>query len=176
MPNYRRYQEALISAGRGTPLWEHSAENDCKPIRIGDIGYLRFGLFIRIFNATLPSGDLDNEFGEPSGYTPLTSIAVRCTEKDGAIVVSESDVESEDVVQSDVFTDYISQHAHSWADFIDNIGRDVALHQLIFVTGPYTHLTPPQLVILTMVYGGRQRPQQAEIVSSSGDLNFWIVT
>lgn len=91
MSNYHRYQDALTSAGRGTPLWEHAGENGCKPIRIGDIGYLRFGLFVQVFNATLPPGHPDNQFGEPPCYTPLLldpSLIQRATTPKGIVASS----------------------------------------------------------------------------------------
>ncbi|KAF8592404.1 hypothetical protein K439DRAFT_1610213 [Ramaria rubella] len=71
MSNYHVYQEALASAGYGTPLWEPSSTTCTKPLCIGDVGYLQFGTFIRLFNVTLPSGHQDNEYGEPDNYVPL---------------------------------------------------------------------------------------------------------
>ncbi|KAF8528954.1 hypothetical protein BU17DRAFT_37210, partial [Hysterangium stoloniferum] len=40
-------------------------------VSIGDVGYLRYGRFNRLFNATLPPGHPQNEFGVPEGYEQL---------------------------------------------------------------------------------------------------------
>ncbi|KAF8525332.1 hypothetical protein JB92DRAFT_1322811 [Gautieria morchelliformis] len=71
MSNYQLYQQALTSAGHGTPLWEPSSTTSQTALRIGDVGYLRFGTFVRLFNVTLPSGHRENENGEPENYVPL---------------------------------------------------------------------------------------------------------
>ncbi|KIJ56623.1 hypothetical protein M422DRAFT_22775 [Sphaerobolus stellatus SS14] len=169
MANYHRYQESLTSAGRGTPLWEPSSTSD--PLRIGDVGYLSFGTFIRLFNATLPVGHPENHLGEPRSYTSMkinpahvrrsvlpggiiassgvqlaskggtdsassSSLTFKCTDKVGAVLITEQDIIAEDLVDPGLFATYISKFAQSWLDFANNdLGRDVALHELILVTG-----------------------------------------
>jgi len=186
MSNYHRYQEALTSAGRGTPLWEPSSTPGKRAVGIGDVGYLSFGTFVRLFNATLPSGHPDNEFGEPEYYRPLSihpsqvrrkrlpggivaccgaqmtgsedsteslsyccynpsiptdfvsissSLAFRCTDKVGAVLLAEKEVVAEDLVDLDPFATYFSNYAQSWLRFATTLGRDLALRELIFVTG-----------------------------------------
>ena len=71
MSNYQLYQNALTPAGYGTPLWEPSSTTGQTPSRIGDVGYLRFGTFVRLFNVSLPSGHPENEYGEPEHYVPF---------------------------------------------------------------------------------------------------------
>ena len=79
MSNYQLYQEVLASAAQGTALWEPSTSPSHIAPSIGDVGYLRFGAFIRLFNATLPPGHEGNENGEPANYVPLNihSVLVR---------------------------------------------------------------------------------------------------
>lgn len=59
-------QFSLNVALKGYPLWEP----ECK-VSIGDVGYIRDGRFYRLFNALLPPGDSQNNFGEPKGFQPL---------------------------------------------------------------------------------------------------------
>ena len=79
MSNHQLYHEVLASAAQGTALWEPSTSSSQIAPSIGDVGYLRFGAFIRLFNTTLPPGHKDNENGEPANYVPLNmhSISVR---------------------------------------------------------------------------------------------------
>ncbi|KAF8528961.1 hypothetical protein BU17DRAFT_60703 [Hysterangium stoloniferum] len=166
MSNYHRYQEALTPVGRGTPLWEPGTTGS--NASVGDVGYLSFGAFVRLFNATLPPQHPDNEFGEPEDYIPLTfnrsqirrtlqskgiiassgvsdpvdlkelgdgSVSFRCIDKSGAVVITEKDVVCEDVPHPEAFAAYLSTHAHSWIAFANDLGRDVALQDLIFLTG-----------------------------------------
>jgi len=166
MSNYHRYQEALTPVGRGTPLWEPGTTGS--NVSVGDVGYLSFGAFVRLFNATLPPQHPDNEFGEPDHYVPLVfdhsqkrrtlqskgivtssgvsdpvdlrelgdgSVSFRCIDKSGAVVIAEKDVVCEDALFPEAFAAYLSIHAHSWIAFANDLGRDVALRDLIFLTG-----------------------------------------
>ncbi|KAF8592402.1 hypothetical protein K439DRAFT_1378504 [Ramaria rubella] len=62
------YINEMTSLMHGYPVWEP----ECRPeVSIADVGYLRHGRFCRLFNASLPSGHPQNEFGVPEGYEQL---------------------------------------------------------------------------------------------------------
>ena len=68
------YLKQLSSIHHGIALWEPSpfqnAFND--QVSIGDVGYIKEGLFYRMFNVTLPwNHPSNNRLGEPDHYKPL---------------------------------------------------------------------------------------------------------
>jgi hypothetical protein len=66
------YREHLRSLGNGHPLWRPDPANLYQQVSIGDVGYVREGSFIRIFNVLLPHDDPSNcLFGEPEPYSRL---------------------------------------------------------------------------------------------------------
>jgi hypothetical protein len=68
---YSIYANQLIPKGHGHPLWE--PDPGLEPaVELADVGYLKDGGFIRLFNASKQLGDSSNAFGVPKGYEPLT--------------------------------------------------------------------------------------------------------
>jgi hypothetical protein len=66
------YREQLRSLHRGLPLWKPDPANLYQQVSIGDVGYIREGYFVRIFNALLPSDDPSNRLlGELEPYPRL---------------------------------------------------------------------------------------------------------
>ena len=67
------YQEQLSSLGYGTALWEPSPiKNFYDQVSIGDVGYIRNGLFYRMFNVTRDWNDASNKkLCEPGCYKRL---------------------------------------------------------------------------------------------------------
>ena len=69
------YQEHLSSIYHGLALWNPNPVQelyDSGHVSIGDVGYLRDGGFIRMFNVTLPWNDPSNaKHGMPMEYNPL---------------------------------------------------------------------------------------------------------
>ncbi|KAH9997547.1 hypothetical protein BJV77DRAFT_1065167 [Russula vinacea] len=68
------YQEQLTSLYHGLALWRpNPVENIYHQVSIGDVGYISEGVFIRMFNVTLPWNDESNRIlGEPERYDSLT--------------------------------------------------------------------------------------------------------
>jgi hypothetical protein len=68
------YQEQLTSLYHGLALWRPNPVEDIyDQVSIGDVGYISEGVFIRMFNVTLPWNDESNrKLGEPERYDSLT--------------------------------------------------------------------------------------------------------
>ena len=67
------YAKQLLAMRQGYPLWHPEIERERGlEIKVGDVGYLHEGAFIRIFNATLPDDHEDHKmFGVPHGHKPF---------------------------------------------------------------------------------------------------------
>jgi hypothetical protein len=66
------YREQLRSLGHGLPLWNPDPANFYQQVSIGDVGYIREGYFVRIFNVLLPCDDPSNRLlGDPEPYPRL---------------------------------------------------------------------------------------------------------
>ena len=69
------YQGQLTCLYHGTALWRPSPVEDIyNQVSIGDVGYISDGVFIRMFNATLPWNDESNirlGLGGPEPYDSL---------------------------------------------------------------------------------------------------------
>jgi hypothetical protein len=70
MVAYETYANALIIKGHGYPLWEPNP-GEFAPVELGDVGYLRNGAFVKLFNASKAIDDLSNRLGLPRGHHPL---------------------------------------------------------------------------------------------------------
>jgi hypothetical protein len=72
---YDIYRERLSSLYHGYALWEPGPVEDLyEKVSVGDVGYVYNGFFYRMFNVTLPWGDLSNQkFGasKPENYEPM---------------------------------------------------------------------------------------------------------
>jgi hypothetical protein len=73
------YREQLTSLYHGLALWKpNPAEDIYNQVSIGDVGYISSeGIFIRVFNVTLPWDDRSNRrLAEPEPYDPLTLASI----------------------------------------------------------------------------------------------------
>ena len=73
------YREQLTSLYHGLALWKPNPVEDVyNQVSIGDVGYISpEGIFIRMFNLTLPSNDQSNRtLAEPDPYDPLTLASI----------------------------------------------------------------------------------------------------
>lgn len=64
------YAEQLICKGYGLPLWQPEPP-DNGAVRIGDVGLVDNGRFVRLFNAMQNSEHPLNRWGVPEGFVPL---------------------------------------------------------------------------------------------------------
>ena len=84
---YNIYAKQLFPMRHGYPLWHPEIERDRGlEVQIGDVGYLHEGVFIRIFNATLPREHPDHaRFGVPNGHEPFQISDISNREFQGVI-------------------------------------------------------------------------------------------
>ena len=79
-PPFDVYRDQLSALSQGVALWRPSPPRDTSNnpiytnVSIGDVGYLREGAFIRMFNVMLPSNHPSNQtLGNPDPYKTLSS-------------------------------------------------------------------------------------------------------
>lgn len=66
------YAEALFSLGIGHPLYEPDPAGQYDRVRVGDVGYVRSGVFFRLFNICSPADHpLNSDFGVPDNFVSL---------------------------------------------------------------------------------------------------------
>lgn len=72
-PPFNVYRDQLTSRYHGLALWNPNPhETIYNSVSIGDVGYVREGVFIRMFNVILPWDDESNKtLGEPEPYESL---------------------------------------------------------------------------------------------------------
>lgn len=68
-----REQLAITFPIHGHALWDSSpmAARPVRPVEIGDVGFIRWGKFHRLFNSLLPADDPPHELGVPEYHEPL---------------------------------------------------------------------------------------------------------
>ncbi|KAI0298654.1 hypothetical protein B0F90DRAFT_681103 [Multifurca ochricompacta] len=72
MAYYDVYREQLASLYYGHALWEPNPAGLYDQVRIGDVGYVRQGHFLRMFNALLPANHpMQGGYGVPPDFVPL---------------------------------------------------------------------------------------------------------
>jgi hypothetical protein len=71
MAYYDTYRDQLASLYHGHALWVPDPAGLYDRVRVGDVGYVRQGHFLRMFNALLPADDDKQVYGVPEGFAPL---------------------------------------------------------------------------------------------------------
>ncbi|KAH9171912.1 hypothetical protein EDB89DRAFT_1028605 [Lactarius sanguifluus] len=71
MAYYDTYQDQLASLYHGHALWVPDPAGLYDHVRVGDVGYVRQGYFLRLFNALLSANDPTQVYGVPEGFVPL---------------------------------------------------------------------------------------------------------
>ena len=74
MSHYNTFRDQLAIAhpALGYALWDPDPGEQCPPVEIADVGYIRRGKFHRLFNALLPANHQSYQrFGVPENYEPL---------------------------------------------------------------------------------------------------------
>jgi len=66
-----REQLAIMYPRYGHALWDPTPTRSGMPVKIGDVGFIRWGKFHRLFNALLPANDPSHELGVPEDHEPL---------------------------------------------------------------------------------------------------------
>ena len=69
--HYDTYREQLGNLYHGHALWEPSPAGLYDRVRIGDVGFVRSGHFMRLFNALLPADDPSQGYEVPANFVPL---------------------------------------------------------------------------------------------------------
>ncbi|EKM58725.1 uncharacterized protein PHACADRAFT_182971 [Phanerochaete carnosa HHB-10118-sp] len=70
-PAWSVYAEQLVGRGYGLPLWHPEPTLEQGEIKVGDVGFVSEGQFIRLFNAMNSEEDPINAGGVPKGFAVL---------------------------------------------------------------------------------------------------------
>lgn len=73
MPYYDTYRDQLANLYRGHALWDPDPAGLYDRVRVGDVGFVRKGHFLRMFNAFLPANHPTQVYGVPEGFAPLNT-------------------------------------------------------------------------------------------------------
>ena len=71
MAYYDIYRDQLASLHHGHALWEPDPSGLYDQVQVGDVGYVREGHFLRLFNTLLSADDRAQVHGVPEGFVPL---------------------------------------------------------------------------------------------------------
>lgn len=66
------YQEQLSGLHNGYALWQPDPGGLYDQVRVGDVGFIRYGHFTRFFNAILPAAHPAQGYDLPRDFKPLT--------------------------------------------------------------------------------------------------------
>ena len=69
--HYDTYREQLGNLYHGHALWEPSPAELYDTVRVGDVGFVLHGHFIRFFNALLPADHPNQGYDLPPHFVPL---------------------------------------------------------------------------------------------------------
>jgi hypothetical protein len=72
-PPFTVYRDHLSALSQGLALWNPNPQKTIyDKVSIGDVGYMHEGMFIRMFNVTLPwDHESNGKLGKPEYYDPL---------------------------------------------------------------------------------------------------------
>jgi hypothetical protein len=71
MASYDIYREQLASLYHGHALWQPDPAGLYDRVQVGDVGIVKQGHFLRMFNALVPHNDPAQVYGVPEGFVPL---------------------------------------------------------------------------------------------------------
>lgn len=74
-PQFDIYAHQLFGLNHGYGLYEPDPAGQYDRIRVGDVGYVLFGGFQRLFNCFVPESDPINRLGVPEGFEPLPAVS-----------------------------------------------------------------------------------------------------
>jgi len=70
--HFHTYREQLAHLYHGCALWEPAPAGLYDKVRVGDVGFVLHGHFIRFFNALLPADDPNQGYDLPRDYVQLS--------------------------------------------------------------------------------------------------------
>jgi hypothetical protein len=70
--HYDTYREQLSNLYHGHALWEPAPGGLYDQVRVGDVGFVLHGHFIRFFNALLPANDPLQGYELPPDFVPIS--------------------------------------------------------------------------------------------------------
>ena len=68
---YDTYRDQLASLDLGHALWDPDPAGLYDKVRVGDVGFMRKGRFLCMFNVFLPGDHSTQVYGVPEGFVPL---------------------------------------------------------------------------------------------------------
>lgn len=71
MASHNVYSDQLLTLQRGFALWEPDPAGEYEHVEVGDVGYLMWGSFQRLFNVFLPAEHPSQNRGVPECFEPL---------------------------------------------------------------------------------------------------------
>jgi len=73
MADYVIFRDQLLQTfpTYGYALWDPSPTGPDNPVKVADVGFIRWGKFHRLFNALLPADHLSHGRGVPDYHEPL---------------------------------------------------------------------------------------------------------
>ncbi|KAF8267554.1 hypothetical protein EI94DRAFT_1730277 [Lactarius quietus] len=158
MAYYDTYRDQLASLHHGHALWAPNPAGLYDQVTVGDVGYVRQGHFLRMFNALLPANDPAQVYGVPDGYVPLNmgpfqnmrtmnldqgdycsstvSIGHHGAEREAAAPLPvDATITLFKSKRDKALETYTRKHCDCWLDFAIINSLDVQLEDIILVTG-----------------------------------------
>ncbi|KAH9959643.1 hypothetical protein BC827DRAFT_1156210 [Russula dissimulans] len=134
----------------GHALWDSTPTRPDMPVKIGDVGFIRWGKFHRFFNALLPANDPSHELGVPENHEPLAlnyhgpvnaddfqHVSFACPgRRKGAVLCLLVKARLEDTLAQGDFGKWILRNIDHWFAFTRRLGLGIErMEQIILVTG-----------------------------------------
>ncbi|KZT18775.1 hypothetical protein NEOLEDRAFT_1183993 [Neolentinus lepideus HHB14362 ss-1] len=121
------YARQLANLRHGHALWEPDARHPNVLMDIGDVGFLREGVFIRLFNALLPANHPSHElYSVPDDFNPLSLYGPVASPP-------KSPLPSETYLSKSVRALSADLKISGFTN--ETYGFDINLHDFVFVTG-----------------------------------------
>ncbi|RDX48651.1 hypothetical protein OH76DRAFT_1352076 [Lentinus brumalis] len=158
------YAKSLSKSGFGLPMWCPEPSLETGEIRLGDVGIMRDGIFVCLFNTLVPADDpINARRGVPEGFEPIDSLYMNQTSSITQQLLYSSGIESIDGTSSGYgcasgaqqgwgrcggpatcqithsrrrIADYMHRHLCSWMAFAyHQLGLKVREQELLFISG-----------------------------------------
>ncbi len=118
MAYYDTYRDQLANIYRGHALWVPDPSGLYDRVEVGDVGYVKQGHFLRMFNVLLPANDPTQVYGVPEGFVTLNMgqfINIRTLNlNQGDYCSNTVTVDHEDRRQAEYVTSYYPAQPYSY--------------------------------------------------------------